>query len=221
MASSTNSDAGVFPLLKLPAEIRNNIWELSIKDYHDDPCQPNVPEMIFFYHDVEPDEYPRQPPLLKVNAQIRAEALPVFYSETVFYLNHIEDLEAVPFVETWLKAIQPHVKHIRKMHFMAGIKCPGVIFSNEDIWCVDVTVTTAGSVIVERVLEDNVGLVWEKSVAVAEQMEKAMFAIIGGGSATSTTIPKKQSCDWLALIDACHQLLEQHHQRFHAEYGYC
>ncbi|KAK3724911.1 hypothetical protein LTR37_000959 [Vermiconidia calcicola] len=94
-----------FPLLKLPPELRNRIYEFAVPS----PNVVNLEPWTFCWMPRGSGTPPidqtlvAQPALSKTCRQIRAEALTIFYTSTVFLMDDYLDNRAA--IEPWLVAI--------------------------------------------------------------------------------------------------------------------
>jgi hypothetical protein len=84
------------PLLRLPAELRNYIYELSTVPSSGVHILGPPPEWVT-------SEVGIQPSITRTCSQIRREALPIFYSSTVFHI--IPDDTGYPYPDRFLLAI--------------------------------------------------------------------------------------------------------------------
>lgn len=80
------------PLLRLPAEVRDEIYR------HSTPLAPNKWALI-----ITSTTRPTEPPLLLVNRQIRAEASAVYYKHNKFIFS-IQNLDAGHYI-SWCQAL--------------------------------------------------------------------------------------------------------------------
>lgn len=97
------------PLLALPAEIRECIFEFALTS--------DKPLVTFRLDDFQRECYQEavQPPLLNVNRQIRSEALPIYYGCNEF-IFHTEGKKADD-AHHWLRHAQPHLDKMGKATF--------------------------------------------------------------------------------------------------------
>lgn len=104
MASDNNVAAATghlhSPLFKLPAELRNAIWELVVAE--DQPLHVEPP--LTYRLDRADVGTVLQPPLTKTCRAIRTEALPIFYSANKFCIG-IGAIETERWARRWLEAI--------------------------------------------------------------------------------------------------------------------
>lgn len=79
---SENQPSSHFPLLSLPAELRNYIYELSLPD-----------KQTFAVGPWKPITRPMQPPLTRVSKQIRYETLGLFVTKNNFRIRGTTDFQ--------------------------------------------------------------------------------------------------------------------------------
>ena len=97
-----------FSFDKLPAELRNQIYELALDRDGGDPF-----EVQLQHNDIDVDNEDdlivvrpsRMPSLLHLNRQIRHEALPIFYDQTQFTATFASTEAATRTVRDWLEVI--------------------------------------------------------------------------------------------------------------------
>ena len=93
-------------LLALPRELRDSIIQHTVTD-------DLYPTQITMYcGDV--DDF-KQPSLAQVNRQLRAETLPIYYSQKTFQLNSLNYDEQWELAKKWFNAIQPHLHMIKRV----------------------------------------------------------------------------------------------------------
>ncbi|KAK5732175.1 hypothetical protein LTR17_010752 [Elasticomyces elasticus] len=99
-------------LLTIPPELRTRIWELALEITDTPPviCRDSANKdktlKVWRY---KFDDQAVQPPLTKINRQVRAETLPMFYGRNTFELGYGLGRE-------WLSCIGEHATHLRSLY---------------------------------------------------------------------------------------------------------
>ncbi|KAK5727232.1 hypothetical protein LTR15_003126 [Elasticomyces elasticus] len=97
-------------LLNLPAELRNEIWQLVLLS-------------DFF----QPTSHARPPSILQTSIQVRSETLPIHYGQTTFVLDLCVGLD---YVFRWLHSIDNgSVQHIRRVQLTAPVDQRAIPFA--------------------------------------------------------------------------------------------
>lgn len=105
------------PLSRLPAELRNYIYELV--------CVTDNPIIISFRYFWDP------PMLLQTCRQLRAEAAPIYYGDNIFHAEEGQ-LSTLGSLEMWLRTIGEEARRlIRTIHF-SHLDAYFNVFSVED-----------------------------------------------------------------------------------------
>lgn len=99
------------PFARLPAELRNHIYDLALVDAGRIEVNRNL------------STHWNPPPLLQACRQLRNEASPVYYGNNTFTIEHWNALKAL---ETWLRAIGPDARgFLRKILMGCGYEALG------------------------------------------------------------------------------------------------
>ncbi|KAK5682238.1 hypothetical protein LTS10_005364 [Elasticomyces elasticus] len=99
-------------LLTIPPELRTRIWELALNIadtppmIHQDSANKNDTLKVRKY---KFDDQAVQPPLTKINRQVRAETLPMFYGRNTFELGY-------SLGRRWLGCIGENATHLRSLY---------------------------------------------------------------------------------------------------------
>ena len=125
MAESTNAlfkdaesstQAYTFRFLDLPAEIRNEMYELALT-YDEDSTNFTVHDRGDFagYSNAVKGAC-KQPALTRVSRTVRRETLPIFYGENIFKVNVIGLPSHLSLILLWLNSMEaPHRKMLLKL----------------------------------------------------------------------------------------------------------